>query len=357
MAGHNVYVADSIKVHLCIFSKFVKKSFKTRSPRFAFENFKNDIKKIVEEYQIDIVIPVYEETLYLSKLKGLLPASCEIFCPSFELLDKLHNKYSFYELQKELGIDSLESYIIKRQEELKNIDYSSSYALKPSYSRGSFFLKHIYSDKDVPELKIEAKNPWIAQRWVDGKKYCSYSICRNGIVEAHSTYPSEIIGAGYCLSFESVHHEKILEWVKNLVQKTNYTGQISFDFVEESSGKLFAIECNPRATSGLHLMNEKKDLDRYFLQNNNDLYFPSINTKRKIGFGMMVYGWRNLNFFTFLKEFFGSKDVVFHKKDLKPFLFQIFYYINCFLKSFKYKMPTPIAYIYDLNWDEESLDN
>jgi hypothetical protein len=33
---------------------------------------------------------------------------------------------------------------------------------------------------------------------------------------------------------------------------TGYTGQVGFDFIEDTAGKFHVLECNPRATSGVH---------------------------------------------------------------------------------------------------------
>ncbi|MEM8665585.1 MAG: hypothetical protein AAGF49_15865, partial [Pseudomonadota bacterium] len=42
------------------------------------------------------------------------------------------------------------------------------------------------------------------------------------------------------------------EWVAAFVERTGYSGFIAFDIILDGDGEAFAIECNPRLTSGLH---------------------------------------------------------------------------------------------------------
>ena len=52
--------------------------------------------------------------------------------------------------------------------------------------------------------------------------------------------------------FERVDHPAIAAWVERFVAATGWTGFVSFDFIADAEGRPFAIECNPRTTSGLH---------------------------------------------------------------------------------------------------------
>ena len=243
MAGHEVFVADSHKIHLCALSKCITKSFTIPSPRFAFEDFQKKLKEIIIDYQIDMVIPIFEETLYLAKAKPNLPINCEVFCSPLAVLDKLHNKWLFYNLQKNLDIKTIPTKLIQSEEDLKKIDISKDYILKLCYSRGCFFVQKLSKDKPLPSLKIDPDNPYIAQQWVDGKKYCSYSVCRDGKVTAHALYSNETEDASYCLNFESLENKKIFQWVKDFAKTMHLTGQFSFDFIEAADGSLYVIEC------------------------------------------------------------------------------------------------------------------
>lgn len=354
-SGHKVFVADTTRVHLCAYSKCVSRSFLIPSPRFEFGKFEKKLKVIIEKYNIDMVIPVFEEALYLAKADPDIFKRCELFCSSLSIMHQLHNKWLFSKLQDTLDIPILPIKLIKKSKDLKNIHFSP-YALKPCYSRGSFELQKI-SSKEKPNISIDkAKKYWVAQKWIEGEKYCTYSICRNGKVQAHVTYPNKTI-CGYCMSFESIKHSRILQWVKNLVKKLNFTGQISLDLIESSDGSLYALECNPRATSGLHLLAANLDLAKYFIENNIKIYQSPVGVGRQMAFGMLLYGLnqreKKQTISSFVKKHLKYKDVVFCKEDLKPFLLQLFIFGKHILRCFKYKLPIPEAFLYDLNWEEE----
>ena len=43
-------------------------------------------------------------------------------------------------------------------------------------------------------------------------------------------------------------------WARAFVERSGHTGFIAFDFIVDDDGRAFAIECNPRATSGIHFI-------------------------------------------------------------------------------------------------------
>ena len=75
-------------------------------------------------------------------------------------------------------------------------------------------------------------------------------------------------------------------------QEINFTGQIAFDFIESADKKLYAIECNPRATSGLLLFQNNDRLDQAFFAETQSPIFPQQGARKQIATGMCLYGWR-----------------------------------------------------------------
>ena len=60
--------------------------------------------------------------------------------------------------------------------------------------------------------------------------------------------------------FDPVAHPGIRDAVARLVRGICFSGQISFDWIVDSAGHAVALECNPRATSGLHLFGRDVDV-------------------------------------------------------------------------------------------------
>lgn len=357
-AGHRVFVADSWSQHISKYSNVIVKNFKMPSPRFHTQKYIQTLIHIIKEENIDCLVPIYEEITHISKAVPLFPSSCHVFSPSFTLYQTLQNKWLFQQLLQQLGFDVLKSRLIQTQYDLNHHDFTTPFALKPCYSRASQHVKKIVPNQaSVPILDIEPHNPWIAQEWAVGKKFCTYSICREGNICAHGTYPVQYaINGNSCLTFEAITHSHILEWIKELVRRLHFTGQIAFDFIETEENKLFAIECNPRATSGLLLFNGIQGIAPAILGDSSKLLTPQIGTRRQIAMGMLLYGWKknakpNNGLTTFLQDFLSTKDVVFSSKDPKPFLFKPWVFAHIWMKSQRLGLTIPEYFTYDHDWN------
>ncbi len=352
--GIEVFVADSLGYHICSHSNAIKKKFHVPSPRFESESYVEAVAEIVREYQIDLVLPVYEEIFYLAKGLRRFPKKCKILVPSFEILETLHNKYTFQQKLNSLGISIPKTHVIKSNEDLKNIPLEFPFILKPCYGRASQKIIKVNHAGDTPKTLIDSQQHWVAQEWLEGKKYCTYSICQDGKVNAHATYPVEYsIEGNSCLTFKSVEHPGVLKWVEKFARLENFSGQIGFDFIERSNGELFAIECNPRATSGLHLLSsEKRLIDIFFGEELDYVMKPKDQSIKQIGVAMLLYGWNSSSsLMEFFKSFFSFKDVIFDRKDYLPFLFQPCLFGYYFLRSLKLKLNFPAMFTHDIDWN------
>lgn len=363
-AGHEVFVVDSKSHHVTKYSNAIKKSFKLPSPRFDSKNYLKGLIQIIEQEKIDLLIPIYEEISYIVKIADQFPSHCKIFAPPFNLYHELQNKWLFQQKLDSLGIETLKYKLIQKNEDLHQLDFTSAFAIKPCYSRASQKVKKVEPEQTSKiHVNIEPHNPWIAQQWATGMKYCTYSICHEGKIFAHGVYPvNYAIEGNSCLTFEAIEHPGIFHWITKFIEKINYTGQIAFDFIETEDHQLFAIECNPRATSGLLLFDNKNKINRAFFGENNTLISPQIGTNRQIAMGMLLYGWRkqskpNNRFRDFLKDFLGTQDVVFKISDPKPFFSKPLIFASIWLKSRKLGLEIPHFFTYDHDWDGEPLND
>lgn len=361
-AGHQIFIADSMTFTVGRFSNSIKKSFKVPSPRFSPNEYVNSLINIVKKHEIDLIIPIYEEISWLSKVKDRFPTSCHLFFPDFELFDTLHNKWSYHCLLESLGIETLKASLVDKSIDKGNFKFDRPYALKACYSRASQKVRKVQPNESLKDLIIDPTNPWIAQEWMDGERFCTYSICHQGVVTAHSTYPVRYaIDGNSCVTFESVNHKGVFDWVCHFAKKINFTGQIAFDFIESKKDKrLYTIECNPRATSGIMLFDSSDRLDKAFLQENTTPIFPKPRARKQIATGMLMYGWRKNalpgnNMKKFLKDLFTTQDVVLRLTDLKPFIFEPLVIANIYKNSFKFRVSLPDAFIHDHEWNGEPI--
>jgi hypothetical protein len=360
--GHEVYTADSMRCHVSRFSNAVTGNFRVPGPRYDPEGYINALISIVEAKKIDLLIPVYEEISYLSKVRDRFPPSCELFCPDFPLYDQLHNKWNFQCKLEELGIDTLKKSLIRSQADVDQLSFSTPFALKACYSRASQNVRKVFPHESLKDITFDPHNPWLAQEWLDGECFCTYSVCHEGEVHAHAIYPVKYaINGKNCITFESIEHPDIFNWIQHFTKKINFTGQIAFDFIVSKDKKVYAIECNPRTTSGLLLFSDEDRIDNAFFKMNTRIIYPQNDARCQIAFGMILYGWKkcalpNNNLFKFLKTFCTTRDVVFSTQDPKPFLFKPLSFASILMTTRKYGVNIIDAFLHDHEWNGEPIE-
>lgn len=362
--GHKIYLAETQSINLCRYSNVLERHFVVPSPRFHGEKHIEELLKIIETEKIDLFIPIWEDIFLISKHLDKFPKSCQVFCKEYSLLHKLHNKWSFIDLLEELNIPVPKTHYISDKKELSEIDLPA-YVLKPCYSRASLQVYLVNQENAIPDISPEITKPWVAQEWLTGNNYCSFSICFEGRITAHSVYPMDFVKktksklsstvGSYCLSFCSIRHEKIFQWIKNFVEKINFTGHIAFDFIELDDGRLYAIECNPRTTSGICLFSVKDRIDQAYTGENPELIEAKLGTKKQIIIANMFLGWQSAvncgKFLLYLCNVLSSKDVIFSLKDIKPFLMQPLVWCKQLQTSIALKKRIVESYSHDLDFN------
>ena len=325
-AGHTVFMAESLRGHVSQPSAAVKANFVVPAPRQEPEAFLAALKNIIEENQVELLIPTCEEVFHIAK--GLNDLPCRVFTEPLAKLDGYHNKWKFVVKAGECDLRVPESMLIMRQDDLLYAyAHWSKVVLKPVYSR--FAARTLI----LPSLKqalstLTFSEPWIAQEYIEGQQFCSYSVCHNGRITAHAVYPTIFTaGQGATIAFQSVEHAAIYEWVRTFVEHYNVTGQMAFDFIQTADGHVTALECNPRATSGLHLLTDNPQFVEAFFNAETDCVTPYAHTSRMLGTAMLMYGFPaslfNGRLGAWLRTFFHSDDVILDFHDPLPFLLQL----------------------------------
>ncbi|MCK0439304.1 ATP-grasp domain-containing protein [Gordonia alkaliphila] len=360
-AGHRVSTADSVPIAVSRFSTAVTGFHRVSPPKYKPQEYCRQIAAIVESEGIDMVIPIHEETDILAMMAGLFPPSCELFLSDFALEDALHNKLKFQELLVEMGVETLKFASITGPDDIAALDFNTPFAVKQAYSRGSQNVIKAYPGDRLEQLTFDPTNPWIAQEWLEGDRYCTYSICRDGEVYAHATYPVRYaIGGSSCLTFEQVPHAGIEEWVRDVIKRSGFTGHIGFDFIDHPERGLVTIEANPRATSGIMMFTPEDHVDRAFFGENDEVIEPPTGRVRMIGIGMALYGWRKdslpgNNFRQFFRDFRAADDVIAEKGDMGPAVMLVPAYSNILRHSLRYRVGLAGGFMHDHEWDGHQI--
>lgn len=363
-ANCNVYIADSNQVHVSKFSNSVKKTFWVSKPRQETKKFIDELKHIIIDNNIDLLIPTCEEIFYISMYLSELKELCDVLCDSFEKLKIYHNKYTFIKRLESLNIKTPKTIQVTSNHQLKSVLNEIDYdvVLKPVFSRFSSQVLFIKKDslKQMPVINISDDNPWIIQEMIQGTQFCTYTIANKGKILANSTYETKFTaGKGASISFQHDSNQEIYNWVEFFIKQENFNGQIAFDFIITDKNEIYPLECNPRATSGIHLFTNDNHIENALFDQTDKPIIPFENTKYMISSAMILYGLKSVNsisnFKKWLKVYKASKDVFFNFNDIKPFLGQFIVLARYFFQSLKLKISILEISTYDIEWNGEEI--
>jgi hypothetical protein len=354
-AGHTVFMAESLRGHLSQPSAAVKENFVVPAPRQETRAFLAALKKIIEQNHIDLLIPTCEEVFHIAKGLNTLP--CRVFTEPLAKLDSFHNKWKFALAASECGLRVPDSILVQDEGDLMHaFAHWKGLVLKPAYSRFASQTLILPQLRDVLSA-LTYDSDWVAQDFIDGQQFCTYSVCQNGRVTAHATYPTIFTaGQGATIAFEYVEHPTIFNWVREFVERYNVTGQMSFDFIQSPDGQVYALECNPRATSGVHLLASHPQFVESFFNEAKGCISP-LEDKQILASAMLVYALptalQKNKLRSWAKTFFTSNDVIWDTKDPLPFLLQL-RSLLFYLKLARENGISPLeASTFDIEWNGE----
>lgn len=362
LKNHNhgkLIVADSLKYFLSQASAVFSEKYSIRPPNPNSQNFADDLIAIIKKENIDFLIPTCEEVFFISKHKDAISRHCTVFCDDLAKMLKLHHKSTFIEQAEDCTVSLPQTFTVNSQREIeKFLPKSHDWVFKPAYSRFAENALLRPNREVLRHLNFNPKNPWVAQEFIDGTELCSYSIAINGKITAHQTYiPQYKVGLGAGMYFEICANKKIDNFVKNFVEKHNYTGHIGFDFIQKNNDQMYVIECNPRATSGIHFIDKDFDILQALTTENSKAYV-SKNDKPPlmIGSAFIFIGLSKYFFkkpLKYISAWIRASDVTGTVRDWKPLFFQYFVFLHLMYQSLKTGKTLQECSSVDVEWNGE----
>lgn len=319
-AGHCVIIAEPFGLHLSKPSSAIKKSYRVTAPRTDLEQYLSELKEIVVREQIDLVIPVSEEALYASRLADRFDGETRVFGPGFEQMARLHDKLAFARRCHSLGLSAPETYPANAPE-AAHLAQRLDYVIKPIHGCSGIGLK-LREQGDVLHPSDRSAANLIQER-VYGRQISSFSVAREGQVLITALYEGDVYLGTVSVRFKRVEDMPEVErWIASFVEAEAYSGFISFDFFVSEDGTPFAIECNPRLTSGVHLIN-RADLAAMVCGKTVDAprfkrhrYYQDAHAALTYAVGQIT---RPLTYLKTLGKVLTTKDVMFDWRDPLPF--------------------------------------
>jgi len=122
--------------------------------------------------------------------------------------------------------------------------------------------------------KITKETPYFVSEFIEGKEFTGNVIAREGKIYMYTSNPSSPMQIDYDDASEK---KEIFSWVKTFVSQNKLSGSLCFDFLEDKlTGRMLAIECNPRLHSCIVLMDTRSAaaanaIYKAMEDNNNDI--------------------------------------------------------------------------------------
>ncbi len=340
--GHRVILADSMHMPLARWSNAAANYYRVPSPRFHTEAFAAALQQIIKTEQVTHLIPTCEETFYVAALRDSF--ACKTWTADLECMNSLHHKLEFTKYAA-AAFTFPETVLLT---DFTGWHNSEVYVFKPCYSR--FAAATIIGKKiTATHFPEKEKTNWVAQKRIAGKEICVYSSWNEGRLKAFAAYhPLYRAGKGAGIFFEKCMNEQVFRQVAAFGKKINYTGQLSFDVIVDSSGTPYVIECNPRGTSGVHLLRGRL-ADAWL--DDDEIIFP----------GEKEYALKTVLAFLkpgklFSKKVRRANDAVFSRRDPLPALLQPLAFAEFVFRKFRYRTSLLGATTCDIEWNGEPIN-
>jgi hypothetical protein len=308
-AGWRVVVAEPYGWTLTSASRSVAAARKLPPPSAGKAEYLSALAAVVAEEEVDFIIPVSEETMHVAHLPGPIR---RFTMPAEEVLRAYH-KRSFVELAAGLGLAVPETHDLA-SEGAAALAARADFITKPVHSCSGRGVRFFNAGEAPPVETVET----ILQARVHGQVISSCAIVQGGHVVGNALYRGAQFSGSVAIAFERIEHEATEAWIADFAAGTGWTGFLSFDFILDAGGQPWGIECNPRATSGLHFF-ETADIAPAILEGRP----PRFRAARELQqFYSCLTDLRpfRAGYFSRLRRLLTVRDATWEGRDPWPFL-------------------------------------
>ncbi|MBK6801173.1 hypothetical protein [Novosphingobium sp.] len=254
-AGHEVHLADSV-------TPFAARGLRPRlpihrlpPPRQDFAGFRTGMLTLLDRVEDAMVVPTCEEVFWLAEAAHRDGWSARLLAPPLALLRQLHSKADFAGLAGSLGLDAPETHVLDAPFAAEDLPFApQELVLKPEFSRFASSTLIAPGARQIAAVRPAPGRCWVAQRRIIGEEVCSWAFAVDGRITAFAAYrPRWRQGRAAAFQMEAVALPAVREVSERITGATGLTGHLSLDTIVDAAGRVWPIECNPRAVSGLHL--------------------------------------------------------------------------------------------------------
>ena len=361
-AGHRVILADTQHFPLARATKFKDKYLKFPKPSKSLKAFGEAIEAIVSAENCDLILPTCEEIFYLAAWRDVRQRNIPLLAPHFSKLAAVHNKYEFALSTKAFALAATETHLLESQSDIKNFQQDPElYVFKPVWSRFASQVLMCPKREVLSAIRPTTASPWLAQKFLPGEELCCWALAHQGEVRAISAYrPLQRAGLGASIAFAPIIDEAITHFAAAYCKQLNWSGQISFDFRRDVEGHLHVLECNPRATSGVHFFGSNSTLAAALLSEASAS--PDQQRAMSMPLAMLIYGLPQAlkshgfaGFNNWRRHLRTMQDITAWPNDRSLLPMQILSLLEITGKALRSGVSLTTAATYDIEWNGNPL--
>lgn len=343
-SGHQALLVDALDYPV---GRFYKKIpyHKVPSPRTHFEAYKEAMFTLFES--VDMVIPNCEDIFFLSKIRADYRGKLSFFMPEDRLLFTLHHKIDFFKtLNSHVSLPK--SHLITHKDQIL---LNPKSLLKPIYSRFGRDVIRSVTASSIQNITVGKTYPWVQQQFITGTALCAYALCQKGqLISAVIYRPKYLLNGAASTYFEYVEDTQCQRFLETFAQENAFHGQVAFDFIKEED-TLYVLECNPRATSGLHIIS-----DEIYIDKSGIVQAKKVQERRSCRVSISLYllfglkALMNGTFSQLNRDHKKAKDVMVGV----PLYAQLLSLYEMLKRALVFRRPVTSASTFDIEYDGES---
>ena len=350
--GVRVLVADPLKRQLCSVSRSVSKNYQVAAPNADIRAWERDILEIIDREQVTDLVPVSEEVCHVANLAPKLPAHVRYVGPSAPWIAQWHDKLAFVSNAIDRGVTA-PSVFTTADPEARALMRQTECVLKPRRGCSGTDISFLPPGSSLPP----PSNELLVQRKVEGTHLYTISWVEDGQVMTTASYRGSTHSGTVAVGFQSAPTPfSVKQWIEQFVADTGTTGFLSFDFILDRGGIPWGIECNPRASSGIHLIDEAWLGAAVMGEASTPASITPAGKRAQWSYSTLTEAYKHLlrlrvpALLRCLRDLLVSRDVVWSWRDPLPFLLMTPLCWEFIWKSIRERMPIGDASQCDIAW-------
>lgn len=211
----------------------------------AIKIFLETLNENIRRCDIDAVVPSgIWATYLLANIIGQVNATPLLPLPDSELIYRLNNKWSFFQLLKGLDSPTPETYQITSIDQISKLNIEYPVIMKPAIGGNSCGVSLCHSSREISDYFLSQpshSNSYLIQKFISGKDAVFAFVAYQGEIKAWTLHVKEERFLHFILDPE------ILREAEKIISSIRYSGTGNLDLmIEENTSRFYFLECNPR---------------------------------------------------------------------------------------------------------------